>query len=172
MITTTLNKIREHSPCKESWITLNKELGSDYGGDTELKFSQLIDILDLDDALWCLRSICPEHDKEVRLFAADCAERVLHIYEKKYPKDTRMRDCINTARLFANGEATQEQLAAARAAARAAAGAAAGAARAAAWAAAGAAARAAAWAAARAVARAARDAEQKYQEELLIKTFG
>ena len=103
-------------------------------------------------------------EKSARLFAADCAEHVLPIFEKYHPKDTCPRDAIAVARRFANGEATRDELdaawAAARAAARDAARDAAGAAArdaacaagwAAAWAAAGAAAgaaaRAAAWAA-------------------------
>lgn len=76
------------------------------------------------------------NDKTARLFAADCAERVLHLYEKRYPDDARVRNCIEVARRVANGDLPVSELAAARAAAEAAAGDAA-------WAAAGAAARAA-----------------------------
>jgi len=99
-----------------------------------------------------------------RLFASDCAERMLPLYEAAYPNDTRPRVAIDTARRYANGEATLQELAAASdaawdaasAAARAAAWDAAwDAARDAAWDAARAAARAAAWDAARAAARAA-----------------
>jgi len=97
-------------------------------------------------------------DATERLFAADCAARVLHLYERKYSADTRPRDAIVAARAFARGEIG----AAARAAAWAAAGAAAGdAARAAAWAAA----RAAAGAAARAAAEA---AERAWQNDRLL----
>ena len=70
--------------------------------------------------------------RELRLFAADCAERVLYLFEKERPDDDRPRKAIQAARDFANGKI--------EAAAREAAGAAA-------W--------AAAWAAARAAARAA-----------------
>ena len=56
--------------------------------------------------------------KAARLFASDCAEHVLPIYEKRYPSDTRVRDCISTARQYALGIATEKQLAAAWAAAR------------------------------------------------------
>ena len=80
---------------------------------------------------------------KLRLFACDCAEQALPIYEKDYPDDKRPRKAVETARLFAEGKATQKELAAAWAAAVAAAVAAAWAAAvAAAWAAAG----AAAWA--------------------------
>ena len=58
---------------------------------------------------------------KLRLFACDCAEQALPIYEKDYPDDKRPRQAVETARLFAEGKATQEELAAAGAAARAAA---------------------------------------------------
>lgn len=92
------------------------------------------------------------NERTARLFACDCAERVLPIYERDYPNDRRPRAAIETARRYANGEATRKELAAARDAAGDATWAAA---RTAAWAAA----RDAAWAAARDAARAAaRDA--------------
>ena len=59
----------------------------------------------------------PWDERVARLFAADCAERVLHIYEASYPDDNRVRHCIEVARLFANGQATEDELAAAWAAA-------------------------------------------------------
>jgi hypothetical protein len=97
-------------------------------------------------------------DRQRRLFAADCAERVLPLWEAKYPDDKRPRQTIEVARRYAEGRATEEERAAAWAAARAAAWAAAwdaarddawSAARDAAWAAAWSAARDAAWSAAR-----------------------
>ena len=103
-IQTTLAKIREHEPCKFGWVKLHKSLGGikSYGLHTPVKFSQIAESNGLADAVWCLRSICPEHEKEVRLFAADCAESVLHLYEKEHD-DTRPRDAIQAARDFANG---------------------------------------------------------------------
>ena len=86
------------------------------------------------------------NDRTARLFAADCAEHVLPLFEAERPNDDRPRKAIEAARRFANGEATQEERAAAEAAAGAAARAAAeAAAGTAAWDAARAAARAAAW---------------------------
>jgi hypothetical protein len=111
-----------------------------------------------------LRRVEMWNERTARLFAVDCAEWVLPIFERAYPNDTRPRDCIGVARRYAIGDATEDELDAARAAAGAAARAAAEAAarevaRDAAWAAARDAARAAARAAAEAAARAAaRDA--------------
>jgi len=129
-------------------------------------------------------------ERVARLFACDCAERVLPLFEAEYPEDDRPRRAIETARRYAVGDATCEELAAAGAAAWAAPWAAArdaagdtawdaagDAAWAAAWAAAGGAAWAAAWAAARdtvwaavwAAARAAaRVAEQGWQTVRLL----
>ena len=44
------------------------------------------------------------NDRTARLFAADCAERVLPLFEGLYPDDSRPRDAIVAARRFANGE--------------------------------------------------------------------
>jgi hypothetical protein len=125
------------------------------------------------------QGILPDHfyehskldDRKLRLFACDCAERVLPIFEKDYPNDNRPRRAIEVARLFADGKATDEERNAARAAAGNAARAAArDAARAAARNAARAAARDAARAAARDAARAAAgDAEKKEQAAILLR---
>lgn len=104
-------------------------------------------------------------EKTAILFAADCAERTLHIFEKQYPNDERPRKAITASRNFAFGDISKKELAAAGAsrdaagaAARDAEAAAAGAARdaeAASRDVAGAAARDAAWAAAAAAGAAA-----------------
>jgi hypothetical protein len=168
--TTTLNAIREESPCKAGWEKLLSHLGKTKADDEALPLLTVLDSNGLDDALWVLsHAMQPEHDRLSRHFQAWCAEQVLHLFEAKHPGDTRVRDQIamlrndaatpdeRDAAWAAAGYATRD---AARAAARDAARAAArDAARAAAWAAASAAAWAAASAAARAAARdAARDA--------------
>lgn len=90
--------------------------------------------------------------RTARLFAADCAEKVLPIFEKAHPNDDRPRKAIEAARAFARGEIDAAAAWAAAAATREAAWAATGDA---ARAAAGAATRDAAWDAARAAAWAA-----------------
>jgi hypothetical protein len=92
------------------------------------------------------------NERILRLFACRVAEDVLPLYEAKYPDDDRPRKAIETARRYADGQATDGELDAAWDAAWAAAR---DAARAAAWVAAWAAARDAARAAARAAAQAA-----------------
>ncbi len=90
------------------------------------------------------------NDRTARLFACDCAEHSLVIYEKCHPDDPRPREAVKVARRFAMGKATKEE-------------------RAAAWAAAGDAALATVGAAAEAaVGAAARAAEQKWQTKRLF----
>ena len=102
------------------------------------------------------------NERTARLFAADCAEHILHIYEKNN-KNKAPAHAIKTARDYANGLITLDDLMAAGAAAWDAAWAAA---RAAAWDAA----RAAAWAAARGAAwAAAGDAEHQWQTDRLFQ---
>ena len=49
-------------------------------------------------------------DRTARLFAADCANRALYIYERKYHYDKRPRNAIETARMFAEGKATKKEM--------------------------------------------------------------
>lgn len=117
-------------------------------------------------------------ERAARLFAVDCAERVLPLWEENYPGDKQPREAVETARRYVAGEAAPEELAAAGAATsaatrHAASAATSAAASAAAWAAAWAAASAAAWAATRDAARdaadAARDAEREWQTNRLMQ---
>ncbi len=49
-----------------------------------------------------------------QLFAADCIERVLPIYEREYPHDVRVRNAIQVRRLFAQGLASFDEWTAAQ----------------------------------------------------------
>jgi len=155
---TTLNQIRDKSPCTGGWQKLLAHLGKTKADDEPLSIPTILDSNGLDDALWCLQAV-KGHDREIRLFGVWCARQVQHLMT-----DQRSLDALDVAERFANGAATEEE----RAAAWAAAGDAAGdAARAAAWAAAGDAAGDAARDAARAAAWAAAwDAQAKRLREL------
>ncbi|MGV4659122.1 hypothetical protein [Burkholderia pseudomallei] len=156
----TLAALRKAGACYEGYNKLVRSIqgkafsAEDADRNSYIRFKHdaeipLLDILKsngLNDALWTLRCIS-DADRDLRLFAIWCARQVEHLMQ-----DQRSKDALNVAERFANGEATDEERAAAWAAAQAAA-------RAAAWdaaqAAAGAAAWAAAWAAAQAAAQAA-----------------
>jgi hypothetical protein len=174
---TTLNEIREHSPCHDGWAKLLAHLGKTKADDEPLHLLTILESNGFDDALWCLRA--KSLDRLSRHFQAWCAEQVLHHFESYFSNDTRVRDQIHMLR---NDEATPEQRYAAWAAAHAAARAAradghaaARAARADTWAAAHAAASAAAMAATGAASAAwdaAWDAANAAQEKQLRDMIG
>ena len=56
-----------------------------------------------------IRQVEEWNEKNQRLFAGDCAERVLRIVEKKYPKDWRFKAAMNTARRLANGQVAEKE---------------------------------------------------------------
>jgi hypothetical protein len=167
----TLGEIHKHNPCADGWRKLLKAKGKTVADGDQFPLSDILDTNDLDDCLWALRCTPESYHGLWRKFAVWAARQVEHLME-----DERSKTALDVAWRHSNGEATDEELAAAGDAARAAAWAAArdaagdaaraaawdaagDAARAAAWDAAGDAARAAAWDAARAAARdAARDA--------------
>jgi len=159
MITTTLNRIREHSPCEDGWTNLLARLGKTSADDEPLPFAKILEINGLDYAVWCCCAE-PQYAKEWRLLMVAYARRVGHLII-----DPKAKNAIDVAERYANGEATDEELNAAWAASSAAAGAAA-------W--------AASWAVAGAVARAgiisfdpaiaaAREAERTWQEREFLR---
>ena len=157
MTYTTLNAIRQHSPCEDGWQKLLKYLGKTKADDEPLSLITILDSRGLGDALWCLRALPSELQNKITLLGCLYAERVLPIWEKYYPEDKRPHIAIETARKYTRGEATLTELEAAKDAAKDAASAAAWAAAAAAdaawaarygaWGDAASAARDAAWAA-------------------------
>ncbi len=155
---TTLNKIREHSPCTDGWEKLLKSLGKTKADDELIGLLAILESNGLDDALWCLRAV-DGHEKAARKLACDFALSVTHLWvmpeivgQYLATQDETIRAAARAAAWAAAGAAARD---AARAAARAAAG-------------------DAAWAAARAAAGAAagdaaRDAARAVQKELFIK---
>jgi hypothetical protein len=123
---TTLNKIKQHSPCEQGWTKLLAFLKKTEADDEELALKTILESNGLKDALWALRCI-EGHEREIRLMACDFAESVVHL-----ANDERCLKAIKVSRDYANGLATLEELIAASGAAN-------GAAWAAAWAAASAA---------------------------------
>jgi hypothetical protein len=61
-----------------------------------------------------IREFTSWNERTARLFACDCAERALYLFEARYPDDGRPRKAIEVARRYAEGAATREELAAAR----------------------------------------------------------
>ena len=188
MKTVTIDEVLSWNPCEEYTKERLRKLA---GRRKKMSGLQILALkIPVADRLWAILWHGFLSNKDLRLFACDCAEHVLGIFEKKYPEDKRPQECIETARRFAYGLATEKERDAARDAAGdaagdaawdaaraagdawAAAGAAAGdAAWAAAWAAAGAAAGDAAWDAARAAAGAAAWAKEEAWQVKRLKRY-
>jgi hypothetical protein len=112
---TTLNKIRQHAPCKTGWAKLLKHLNKTTPDDEPLPLLTILESNGLDDTLWCLRAV-DGLDREKRLLAIAFAREVQHLMT-----DPRSLAALEVAERFANGESTQEGLELAALAARAAA---------------------------------------------------
>ena len=104
MITTTLNRIRDHHPCADGWAKLLKHLGKTHADDEPLPFSVILESNGLDDALWCCRAE-PQYAREWRLFAVWCVRQVQHLMT-----DRRSIDALDVAERYANGHATDAEL--------------------------------------------------------------
>jgi hypothetical protein len=101
---TTLNKIREQSPCAEGWAKLLRHLGKTQADDEPLALVTILDSNGLDDALWCLRA-CDGIDREARLYAVWCVRQVQHLMT-----DPRSRVALDVAERHANAQATDDEL--------------------------------------------------------------
>lgn len=111
MFFTTLNRIRAAHPCSTGWKKLLHHLGKTRADDEQLSLLTILKSNGISDAIWALRAIddCPE----IRLFAVRCVRQIQH-----FLTDIRSLDALDVTELYAVGEATDEDLAAARAAAR------------------------------------------------------
>ena len=112
MLHTTFARAKKARACIASYEKFAAFKGGvkKWGENTPIPLSEVLEICGLDDALWCLRIIIEPTNREIRLFACDCAERGLSLFENQYPKDNRPRQAIEMARRFAKGETTQAEL--------------------------------------------------------------
>lgn len=122
----TLKQLRDAGACFEGYNKVVCMLSGrplDASRESYMRFKHsapisLIDIAEhsgLDDALWATQCLSG-HDRDLRLYAVWCSRQVEHLME-----DNRSIDALTVAEHFANGQATTDELSAARAAARAAA---------------------------------------------------
>ena len=86
--------LKSLSPC-ENRYKYYLEHYKDWSGSLE-EFLDLAELTHVDKKWVFVRSIGKDN---LRLVAADFAERVLHIFESKYPNDDRPRKAIEAARL-------------------------------------------------------------------------
>lgn len=131
----TLGQLAKLDPCEGKLAEMREKLPKRRRITAQMARAAGVSFDDIAWAASAMARVDKDVDRRLRLWAADCAAHVLHIYEKS-ETNTAPRDAIIAARQYARGEIGD----AARVAARDAAGAAArDAAWAAAWAAAGAA---------------------------------
>ena len=113
--TTTLNAIRDKKPCTNGWRRLLTHLGKTSPDDEPLPLTVILDSNGLDDCLWCLRCLGPEHDGWIRQFARESASDVLHLWNAPQV----VRDYLATGNKELRAAAGEAAGAAAREAARA-----------------------------------------------------
>ncbi len=102
----TLNKIKEHSPCKSGWKILLTSMNKTEADDVEFELIDVLNSNNIEDAVWCLK--CFDY-LDYCLFLADVAESVLHIYESEYDSKAP-RKAIQGIRDYKGGKITKEEL--------------------------------------------------------------
>ena len=112
--TTTLVAIRAAGPCgirsnaTKGWAKLLRTLGEPHGKPNLARAVTILEVLDsngLDDAVWVISCVMPDDRLSRHLFAW-YAERVLHLFEDRYPGDMRLRQEIAVNR---DDNATENQ---------------------------------------------------------------
>lgn len=114
----TLAGVCRLGPCKESYRRVSAILPKR----GKITARQAVDAgCTLDDLTWVAFTYARKDksvERRLRHWEADCATRVLHIYERAHPGDARVRDAIIATRQFADGEIGDAARRAAWAAAR------------------------------------------------------
>ena len=95
-----------HLCVEENWEEVY-ELLSKKQQNKSIDFKFILESNRVKDTFWAL---CTQPKKIRMLIGADVVESVLHIYEKQYPNDNRMRDYIQGIRDYCNGEITKAKL--------------------------------------------------------------
>ena len=105
---TTLKRVWKWNPCQDGWKKLLESLNKTEPDDEPISIEHIIDSNGIRDAIWALRAT-EGHDREIRLYAVWC--------ERHLMEDQRSIDALDVAERYANGLATNQELAAAWAAA-------------------------------------------------------
>lgn len=103
MITISLNKIRDKSPCHDGWgkvLRAHKHLGMD----AEFPLTSVLNSNDLADTIWCFECL-PEYNWLWRKYAVWCARQVQHSMT-----DERSVAALDVAWRHSDGMATDDEL--------------------------------------------------------------
>lgn len=96
-LSATLKELQKAHACKDRYEYLKKCLGKGFGEERQFSLLKILDYNGVQDCLWALRATL-QNSKFIRVrLAIKFAERVLHIYEARYPGDKRPRKAINAA---------------------------------------------------------------------------
>jgi hypothetical protein len=107
MLYTTLNEIRNFSPCGYDWKQLLTYLNKTKADDESLDFKTILEAVGIKDTLWYLRT---QEFKDYYKLVVRVAYSVLPIFENKYPEDKRPRLAIEAVEKFINGKISKEEL--------------------------------------------------------------
>ena len=78
--------------------------------DNNITLENLFNDLPIKDFCWFFIRKSELTTEQKQRFALHCAKSVLHIYEKEYPNDNRVRECLEVNELYLDGKATIEDL--------------------------------------------------------------
>ena len=98
-ITTTLNRIRDCSPCTDEWPVLLAALGKVRADDEPISYARFVETNGIQPALWAIRAE-PEMAATWRLFAVACVRHFQHLLP-----DERCLAALDVAERHARGEA-------------------------------------------------------------------
>src|SRR4051812_14115619 len=105
----TYPELKALNPCTEDFKRVTKALGGATkwdGKKIDAKRARKLGAT-FEDIVWAASEVAwinPDVERRMRLWLADCAARVLHIYEADPSADNRPRDAIIAIRAFARGE--------------------------------------------------------------------
>jgi hypothetical protein len=107
---TTLKKLMKAGACRPRYEHLVKSLGK-WKHDKPIPLIKILETNGIDDVLWIPESaiIGDYMDRRYRLFAVACCQDILHLMS-----DERSVNAVKIAHLYAYGEATDNELSAAR----------------------------------------------------------
>ena len=111
---TTLSKIKAKKPCESGWKTLLEGLNKTKADDEPLNYVTIFEIHGISDTSWCLDKV-ENKQKELRLFAVWCARRVKYLIPQN--EQEIFDEVLDVVEKYANGFATDIELASASASA-------------------------------------------------------
>lgn len=100
---TTLNKLRNHSPCGTGWHKLLSHLKKTQADDEPLSYLTILDSNGTKDVLWCLS--VEEREREFNLYTAWCMSEMRELTDR-----SDLVTAIEAAQRFVNGSITVDEL--------------------------------------------------------------